>query len=147
MKTQEQVEQNPKILEILIQEILIRSSPWLSGPEIHRPPDQGADRSDIFKFLLDLDHSEIYNFDYSVPVLEPGLNRSVRDQLVLVRGYLTRTIELYDREPSKDASRVPSTVKPQLNRSISSPAAAHSDRRTTPASRTSRPDFRNVPEC
>ena len=142
MKTQEQVEQNPKILEILIQEMLIRSSPGLSGPEIHRPPDQGADRSEIFKFLLVLVHSQISNFDWScsVPVLEPGPNRSVR-------GYLTRTIQFYDKEHSKDASRVPSTVKPQLNRSISSPAAAHSDRRTTPASRTSRPDFRNVPEC
>ena len=49
MKTQEQVEQNPKILEILIQEMLIRSLPGLPGPEIHRSPDKGADRSEICK--------------------------------------------------------------------------------------------------
>ena len=51
-------------------------------------------------------------------------------------------------ELEKDAPRVPSTLnRPSLNRSVSSPAATHSDRRTNPASRTSRPDFRNVLEC
>ena len=94
MRTLGQVEQNQKILETLIQEMLIRP---LSKP---------------FRPLTE-------DFD----------------------------IQYFGKELSKDASRVFPTVKPQLNRSISSPAAAHSDRRTTPASRTSRPDFRNVPEC
>ena len=99
MSTLGQVEQNQKILETPIQEMLIR------------PLSLVAYQS----------HSQLWTEDFD--------------------------IQYFGKELLKDASRVVPTVKPQLNRSISSPAAAHSDRRTTPASRTSRPDFRNVPEC
>ena len=74
------------------------------------------------------------------PVPKPGLLGQIPVNYPQTCG---RLIEL-----EKDAPRVPSTLnRPSLNRSVSSPAATHSDRRTNPASRTSRPDFRNVLEC